>query len=85
MESRGAGGGRGADPGGRRLGALAPRAAPDQLPGPPVQGHAEVLQDGRGEGVLSTLVVLYGLARDDPVPPSLGATIGGILNRLNNR
>ena len=88
VESRGPCGGSGAggaDPGIRRLCCLAPWAAPDQLPGPAVQGHAEVLQHGRGEAVLSTLVVLQCLAGDDPVPPSLGAAVGGILNRLNNR
>jgi hypothetical protein len=30
-------------------------------------------------------VVLQGLAGDDPVHPSLGAAVGGILDRLNNR
>jgi hypothetical protein len=88
VESRGPCGGSGAggaDHGIRQLCCLAPWAAPDQLPGPAVQGHAEVLQDGRGEGVLSTLVVLYGLAGDDPVSPSLGAALGCVLDRLYNR
>jgi hypothetical protein len=88
VESRGPCGGSGAggaDPGIRRLCSLAPWAAPDQLSGPAVQGHAEELQHGGGEAVLPALVVLQCLAGDDPVPPSLGAAVGGILNRLNNR
>ena len=85
VESRDAGGIGGADPGGRRLGALAPGAVPDQLPGPAVQRHAEVLQDGGGKRVLATLVVLYSLAGDDPVSPSLGAAVGCVLDRLYNK
>jgi hypothetical protein len=88
VESRGAGGGSGAvgaDLGSRRLGDRAPWAAPDQLPGPTVQVHAEELQDGRGEAVLSALVVFYGCAGDDPMPSSLGAAVGGILDRRYNR
>jgi hypothetical protein len=86
VESREAGGGRGAvgaDPGIRRLGDLAPLAR--QTSSQVQQSWGTQRNFRMAEARLSSPLVFYGLAGDDPVNPSLGAAVGCVLDRLYNR